>query len=113
MSPTSYHCSTPRRNYFQYSPLPPGCQGLKPVPALFYNACKDMSQIIAGRNPVIEALKAGRPISRILLSRDIKSQSLVDEIMRLSRARSVPVEFVARQAVDRHSAPGDSQGVVA
>ncbi len=34
-----------------------------------------MAEIIIGRNPLLEALKAGRPISRILLEKSIRSHS--------------------------------------
>ncbi|MBI4186349.1 MAG: 23S rRNA (guanosine(2251)-2'-O)-methyltransferase RlmB [Chloroflexi bacterium] len=72
-----------------------------------------MAQIIEGRNPVIEALKAGRPINKILLMRDVKGHGAVDEILRLARARAIPVEYVDRHVIDCQSATGASQGVIA
>jgi len=72
-----------------------------------------MAQIIEGRNPVIEALKAGRPISKILLCRDIKSHGTVTEILRLAKARAIPVEYLERHIIDRQSSTGASQGVIA
>jgi 23S rRNA (guanosine2251-2'-O)-methyltransferase len=70
-------------------------------------------EIIEGRNPVTEALKAGRAISRILLDRNIKSSGAVDRILTLSRDRGVPVEFVERQVIERRCSTGSSQGVIA
>jgi 23S rRNA (guanosine2251-2'-O)-methyltransferase len=67
-------------------------------------------QIIAGRNPVIEALKAGRPVNKILLDRNIGRTGVVDLILTLSRARSVPVEFVERQVIEKQ---GSAQRVIA
>ena len=72
-----------------------------------------MAQIIEGRNSVIEALKAGRSISKILLCRDIKSHGIVAEILRFSRARAISVEYVERRIVDRQSSTGANQGVIA
>jgi 23S rRNA (guanosine2251-2'-O)-methyltransferase len=70
-------------------------------------------EVIEGRNPVIEALKAGRAVSRILLDRNIKSSGAVDQILTLSRDRGVRVEFVERQVIERQCATGSSQGVIA
>ena len=70
-------------------------------------------EVIEGRNPVIEALKAGRPVSRILLDRNIKGTGAVDQILTLSRARGVPVEFVERQVIEKQGSTGSSQGVIA
>jgi len=72
-----------------------------------------MAEIIEGRNPVIEALKAGRSISKILLCRDIKSPGIEAEILRLSRARAIPVEYVERHIIDRQSSTKANQGVIA
>ena len=70
-------------------------------------------QIIEGRNPVIEALKAGRPVNKILLDRNIRSSGGVDMILTLSRARGVPVEFVERQVIEKQGSTGSNQGVIA
>jgi 23S rRNA (guanosine2251-2'-O)-methyltransferase len=70
-------------------------------------------ELIKGRNPVIEALKAGRPISKILLDSNIRRHGAVDQIVALSRARGVRVEFVERQVIEKQGATGSSQGVIA
>ncbi|MFA5079618.1 MAG: 23S rRNA (guanosine(2251)-2'-O)-methyltransferase RlmB [Dehalococcoidia bacterium] len=70
-------------------------------------------QIIEGRNPLIEALRAGRPLSRILLDSSIRRQGSVELILNLSKARGVPVEFVDRETIERHSSTVSSQGVIA
>lgn len=72
-----------------------------------------MADTIEGRNPVIEALKSGRPVNRILLARDVGRHSSIAEILHLSQSRGVPVEFVARQAIDRLSRTPANQGVIA
>jgi 23S rRNA (guanosine2251-2'-O)-methyltransferase len=70
-------------------------------------------QIIEGRNPVIEALKAGRPVNKILLDRNIRRPGAVDMILTLSRSRGVPVEFVERQVIEKQTSTGSNQGVIA
>ena len=69
--------------------------------------------IIEGRNPVIELLKAGHPINKILLASNIKQGDAVTEILRLSRAKGIPVERVARHIIDKQSITGANQGVIA
>lgn len=71
-----------------------------------------MEETIEGRNPLIEALKAGRPISKILLDKDIKSYSKTAAILQLAKSRGIPVEFVDRQIIERRSTTGTSQGVI-
>ena len=69
--------------------------------------------IIEGRNPVIEALRAGRPISKILLDRNIQIRGAVDQILHLSRLKGVQVEYVDRQTLDQQGVTSSSQGVIA
>lgn len=69
--------------------------------------------IIEGRNPVIEALRAGRSISKILLERNIQIHGTIDQILHLARIKGVHVEYVDRQVLRLHSATGSSQGVIA
>ncbi|MDD5312949.1 MAG: 23S rRNA (guanosine(2251)-2'-O)-methyltransferase RlmB [Dehalococcoidia bacterium] len=68
--------------------------------------------IIEGRNPVIEALRAGRPVSRILLERNIRGGN-VDQILSLANIKGIPVEYVDRQVIERQCPAGSSQGVIA
>jgi 23S rRNA (guanosine2251-2'-O)-methyltransferase len=72
-----------------------------------------MSDIIEGRNPVVESLRAGRPINRILLSRNVQRHSVIAEILRLSREQGIPIEYVDDAAIRKYSIIGASQGVIA
>lgn len=72
-----------------------------------------MVDIIEGKNPVIELLKSGHPINKILLASNIKQGDAVTEILRLSRAKGIPVEHVARNIIDKQSITGAHQGVIA
>jgi 23S rRNA (guanosine2251-2'-O)-methyltransferase len=72
-----------------------------------------MADVIEGRNPVIEALRAGRPINKILLARNIGRHSVVAEILYLSKAKGIPVEYVTRRVIDGWSTTSAHQGVIA
>ena len=69
--------------------------------------------IIGGKNPVLEALKAGRPLNRIMLAKNIHNDPAVNQLVALARSKAIPVEFVERQAIERLSFGGVNQGVVA
>jgi 23S rRNA (guanosine2251-2'-O)-methyltransferase len=70
-------------------------------------------EIIEGRNPVIEALRAGRPITKILLDRNVKNHGAVIHILDLAMAKNVNIEYVDKQQIDQQSTSGASQGVIA
>lgn len=72
-----------------------------------------MADIIEGRNPVLEALESGRPINKILLASNIERHSIIARILHLSQSRSIPVEYITRQAIDRLSLTLAHQGVLA
>ena len=72
-----------------------------------------MADIIEGRNPVIEALKSGRTLNKILLARDSGKHSTIAEILYLSRSRGIPIEYVTKNIIDRLSITRAHQGVIA
>jgi 23S rRNA (guanosine2251-2'-O)-methyltransferase len=72
-----------------------------------------MSNLIEGRNPVLEALRSGRSIGKILLAKNGARHSVVAEIIHLAQSKNVLIEYVERQAIDRQSETGASQGVMA
>src|SRR6202790_2209705 len=68
--------------------------------------------ILAGIHPVAEALRAGRPLERILVAKGAGGPRL-QEIIDLARQGSVPLRFEPRQALDRLAGSAAHQGVVA
>jgi len=72
-----------------------------------------MTDVIAGRQPVLEALRSGRPVNRVLLSRDSGRHSAVAEILHLAQVNRIPVDFVPKLALDQASGDVAHQGVVA
>jgi len=72
-----------------------------------------MSDTIEGRNPVLEALRAGRPINRILISRTAQRHSVIAEILNLARRLDIPFEQVDDLVIRKQSVTGASQGIMA
>jgi len=72
-----------------------------------------MSDIINGKNPILEALKAGRPINKILVDKNIARHSAIAEILNIAKQQGTPVEFVERFVIDKESPTGINQGIIA
>jgi 23S rRNA (guanosine2251-2'-O)-methyltransferase len=71
-----------------------------------------MSDIIAGRNPVREVLRAGqKTINKILLSRTARGAA-IEEIIHLARERGIPLHHVPPERLDA-LATENNQGVAA
>jgi len=68
---------------------------------------------IFGINPVTEALKAGRPIQRLLIAEQRKSDSDMLEIIRIAKSRGTEIRFAARDALKREAPNALHQGVIA
>lgn len=68
---------------------------------------------IFGVNPVIEALKAGRPIQRLLIAQHRKADREVAEIIRLAKSRGVEIRMATRDFLNREAGQGVHQGVIA
>jgi 23S rRNA (guanosine2251-2'-O)-methyltransferase len=68
---------------------------------------------IIGINPVLEALRAGRPVRRILISEQRTKDREVQAILKHARERGAVVRFVGRQALNREAPGVNHQGVIA
>ena len=68
--------------------------------------------LIEGRRPVVEALRAGRPMDRILLASGANRAAL-GELLDLARGRGVEVQTVPRSVLDAEASSGAHQGVLA
>jgi len=68
--------------------------------------------ILAGIHPVAEALRASRPLERILVAKGAGGPRL-QEIIDLARQNSIPLRFEPRPALDRLAGSAAHQGVVA
>ncbi|HEX4165650.1 MAG TPA: 23S rRNA (guanosine(2251)-2'-O)-methyltransferase RlmB [Bryobacteraceae bacterium] len=70
-----------------------------------------MVRVLAGIHPVREALRAQRPIDKILIARG-SAGPRIQEIIDLSRAAAVPVRFEPRESLDRAAKGVSHQGVL-
>lgn len=68
--------------------------------------------LIEGRNPVREALKAGRPLDKILVARGVWDGS-VRQIVGIAKERRIVVQEVDRSRLDEISVSGNHQGLIA
>jgi 23S rRNA (guanosine2251-2'-O)-methyltransferase len=71
-----------------------------------------MAETIVGRKPVIEALKAGTAIEKILLLSGIHGQS-IEEVRTLAKRNNIPVQESTRQQFRDLANDQMTQGVVA
>ncbi|MBV9611439.1 MAG: 23S rRNA (guanosine(2251)-2'-O)-methyltransferase RlmB [Acidobacteriaceae bacterium] len=71
-----------------------------------------MSSPLTGIHPVREALRAKRPLEKILILKGA-SGARIQEIIDLSHAASIPVRFESREALDRAAKGVPHQGVMA
>ncbi len=73
----------------------------------------DSRGVVFGRRPVLELLRAGAPIQKVLLARDLARSSVIGEIKRRAGAANVPVRLVPKSEVLRAAGSANHQGVVA
>jgi 23S rRNA (guanosine2251-2'-O)-methyltransferase len=72
-----------------------------------------MENTIEGRNPVLEALRSGRPIEKIVMLKSIERHSVIAEILHLAQSRGIPVENVEKPVIGRLAVTQSNQGVIA
>jgi 23S rRNA (guanosine2251-2'-O)-methyltransferase len=68
--------------------------------------------LIEGRRPVVEALRAGRPVDRVLLASGAGRAALGD-LLDLAHRRGVEVQTVPRSLIEAEARTGAHQGVLA
>ena len=68
--------------------------------------------ILIGVHPVVEALRANRPLDRILIAKGAGG-ARIQEVVDLARQNATPVRFENRDALQRLAGSSTHQGVVA
>ena len=68
-------------------------------------------EMIAGKNPVLEALRSGREINKLWIAEGVKKTG-INEVLDLARERGVLVQFVPKKKVDQLT-DANHQGIVA
>jgi 23S rRNA (guanosine2251-2'-O)-methyltransferase len=73
-----------------------------------------MREILYGRQPVRETLRAGRrQVFKLLLAHEIRSTGIVAEILMLAERANVPVQAIDRQRLDKLGGEANHQGLAA
>lgn len=67
---------------------------------------------LEGRNPVLEALRAGRELQKLIVKIGIQSDEKVDEIFDLAVKAGIEVQRVPKHVLDKMSRTGIHQGVI-
>jgi 23S rRNA (guanosine2251-2'-O)-methyltransferase len=68
--------------------------------------------IIYGRNPVREALRAGRPTRKLVLADGVRLEARLEEILERATEAAIPIEYSPRQRLIDIAHSDDHQGVV-
>jgi 23S rRNA (guanosine2251-2'-O)-methyltransferase len=73
-----------------------------------------VTEVVYGRNAVLEALRAGEALQELLVAEGSDARGRLGELLRLAREAGVPVKWAPRAALDREAGGrGSHQGVVA
>lgn len=67
---------------------------------------------IEGRNPIMEALKSGREIDKILIAKGTEGGSLI-KILGKAKDKGIPIQYVERQKLNEMSQSSAHQGIIA
>ena len=67
--------------------------------------------ILYGRNPVLEALRAGRAARKLVIADGLRQDARLSEILELARSRQLLVEAVSRRKLDDIAHTEHHQGV--
>jgi len=71
-----------------------------------------VNRLTVGVNPVREALRAHRPLDRVLIAKGAAGPR-IQEIIELCRLQDVPIRFEPRESLDRATNSASHQGVIA
>lgn len=108
--------SAPRavgRTITKNSPRPAFKAGVKaPIQAARPAEAVKSMDFLSGRNPVMEALRSGRPISKIYISAG-EHQGSLREIIALAKEKGIPVQTTELAKLEAMSLGVRAQGVVA
>jgi 23S rRNA (guanosine2251-2'-O)-methyltransferase len=73
----------------------------------------DETAVVAGRRPVLELLKSGAPVERVLIAQGLAPSGVLGEIRKRAESASVPIRMVPRSELDRVAGGLNHQGAVA
>lgn len=73
----------------------------------------ERENLVAGRNPVIELMKSGRAVDRILMLRTEQNGGSLPKIKAMAKERGIPVKECAKEKLDQLCGGLHHQGVAA
>ncbi|MEA2669868.1 MAG: rRNA (guanosine2251-2-O)-methyltransferase [Chloroflexota bacterium] len=68
-------------------------------------------EILYGKNPVLEALRAGRPARKLVLAAGVRDEPRLREILASAAERGIPVEETSRRRLDDIAHTEHHQGI--
>jgi len=74
---------------------------------------KPRYRLVEGRNPVLEALRAGTKIFELLVEQGLRRDEKIDEIFRLSGQAQIRKKRFTRRRLEKISRTGVHQGIIA
>ncbi len=72
---------------------------------------EENTDIIMGRNPVVEALKSGREINKLIIAKD--TEGSIRKIIGEAKEKKIPIHYVDRISIERIAEGGLHQGIIA
>ncbi|WP_319460016.1 23S rRNA (guanosine(2251)-2'-O)-methyltransferase RlmB [Micromonospora sp. RTP1Z1] len=90
---------------------PTGRSGPRVAPGRKSNPAKDTPELLVGRNPVLEALRAHVPATALYTALGIDSDDRINEIVRTAADRGIALLEISRAELDRMTGGVLHQGV--
>lgn len=109
-----YHVAAKRKAAAERTAAKPGAARTRTTPqrpALGARTQRSGAEIVAGRNPVVEALRAGVPCTGVWIAHQIDNDDRVKEIRQAVTARRIPALEVTKPELDRITDGLAHQGV--
>jgi 23S rRNA (guanosine2251-2'-O)-methyltransferase len=89
----------------------PARSGPRVAPGRRSNPTKEGPELLLGRNPVVEALRAAVPATALYVAQGIDIDERITEIVRTSGDRGIPILEISRNELDRMTGGVLHQGV--
>ena len=106
-----YHAAHRRKAAAEQGGRKEGGERHRPQRDLGSRTRRSGAEVVAGRNPVVEALRAGVPCTGVWLAHQIEVDDRVREIRKLTTERHLPLAEVTRAELDRITDGLAHQGV--
>ncbi|MER7891808.1 23S rRNA (guanosine(2251)-2'-O)-methyltransferase RlmB [Micromonospora sp. NPDC094482] len=88
-----------------------GRTGPRVAPGRKSNPSRDSPELLVGRNPVVESLRAGVPATALYTAQGMESDDRINEIVRTAADRGIAILEVSRAELDRMTGGVLHQGV--